>query len=77
MDPISNMMLVNDLKCKWLDFVFMIDRRHDKEITKFWINEKLVGVIIGYSSPRGRHLGFKFGPYRNSIKRPPKDKVIY
>ena len=74
---ISNMMFNNDFKGKWLDFVFMIDKRRSIEMTKFWINGKLIGVINGDFSPKGKYLGFKFGPYRNSIKRPPKDEVIY
>ena len=74
---ISNMMFNNDFKGKWLDFVFMIDKRRSTEMTKFWINGKLIGVINGDLSPQGKYLGFKFGPYRNSIKRPPKDEVIY
>jgi hypothetical protein len=74
---IANMMFTNDFKDKWLDFVFMLDMRIGSEITKFWINEKLVGVINGDLSPQGRYLGFKFGPYRNSIKKSPKDEVLY
>ena len=52
----------NNYKNRWLDFVFEIDKRKGKEITRFWINEKLIGVINGDLSPQGKFLGFKFGP---------------
>jgi hypothetical protein len=64
-------------KDQWLDFVFEIDLRKEKEITRFWVNRKLVGVANGDLSPEGQFLGFKFGAYRNSIKKPPKDEIVY
>ncbi len=51
--------------------------RKDKEITRFWINGELVVGIKGDLSSKGKLLGFKFGPYRNSIIKPPQDEVIY
>ena len=51
--------------------------RKGKEITRFWINKQLIGVIKGDLSPQGKFLGFKFGPYQNSIIKPPQDEVIY
>ena len=74
---IANMTSNKNFKNRWLDFVFQIDLRKGKEITRFWINEKLKGVINGDLSPHGKFLGFKFGPYRNSINMPPNDEVIY
>ena len=74
---IANMSSSNDFKNRWLDFVFQIDLRKGKEITRFWMNKKLMGVINGDLSPQGDFLGFKFGPYRNSIRKPPNDEVIY
>ena len=74
---IANMSSNNDFKNRWLDFVFQIDLRKGKEITRFWMNKKLMGVINGDLSPQGDFLGFKFGPYRNSIRKPPNDEVIY
>ena len=74
---VANMASTNKYKNRWLDFVFEIDKRKGKEITRFWINEKLIGVINGDLSPQGKFLGFKFGPYRFSIKKPPQDEVIY
>ena len=74
---VANMASTNNYKNRWLDFVFEIDKRKGKEITRFWINEKLIGVINGDLSPQGKFLGFKFGPYRFSIKKPPQDEVIY
>ena len=73
----ANMKSNNKFKNRWLDFVFQIDMRKGKEITRFWINGELVGVINGDLSPQGKLLGFKFGPYRNSIIKPPQDEVIY
>ena len=67
----------HQFKNQWLDFVFQLDMRKGKEITRFWINEQIVGVINGDLSPQGKFIGFKFGPYRNSIKKPPRDEVIY
>jgi len=74
---IANMGSNIKFKNEWLDFVFQIDLREHQEITRFWINENLVGVINGDLSPEGKFLGFKFGPYRFSIKKPPKDEVLY
>ena len=74
---VAYMASTNNYKNRWLDFVFQIDKRKGKEITRFWINEKLIGVINGDLSPQGKFLGFKFGPYRFSIKKPPQDEVIY
>lgn len=59
---VANMASTNNYKNRWLDFVFQIDKRKGKEITRFWINEKLIGVINGDLSPQGKFLGFKFGP---------------
>ena len=74
---IANMEMNDYFKNRWLDFVFQMDMRKGKEITRFWVNERLIGVIKGDLSPQGEFLGFKFGPYRNSIKNPPQDEVIY
>ena len=74
---IANMETSNYFKNRWLDFVFQMDMRKGKEITRFWINKQLTGVIKGDLSPQGKFLGFKFGPYRNSIIKPPQDEVIY
>ena len=74
---IVNMHGNNQYKNKWLDFVFQIDLRKARQITRFWINGKIVGIIGGDLSPDGKYLGFKFGPYRNSIKKPPQDETIY
>ena len=74
---VANMLMTKNYKNRWLDFVFEIDLRKGQEITRFWINEKLIGVINGDLSPQGKFLGFKFGPYRFSIKKSPRDEVIY
>ncbi len=69
--------MTNNYKNRWLDFVFEIDLRKGKEITRFWINGKLTGEINWDLSPQGKFLGLKFGPYRLSIKKAPQVEIIY
>ena len=57
---IANMEMNDYFKNRWLDFVFQMDMRKGKEITRFWVNERLIGVIKGDLSPQGKFLGFKF-----------------
>lgn len=74
---IANMLRTEGFKNTWLDFVFQFNLREGEEITRFWINGDLIGVVDGDLSPQGKHLGFKFGPYRNNISKPPQDETIY
>ena len=46
-------MIEDNLRNRWLDFVFHIDLRKGQERTKFWINRKLTGVFNGDLSPYG------------------------
>ena len=70
-------MIEDNLRNRWLDFVFHIDLRKGQERTKFWINRKLTGVFNGDLSPYGKHLGFKFGLYRHHMTQSPNDEVLY
>jgi hypothetical protein len=70
-------MLEDNLRNRWLDFVFHIDLRKGQERTKFWINRKLTGVFNGDLSPYGKYLGFKFGLYRHHMTQSPNDEALY
>ena len=70
-------MIEDNLRNRWLDFVFHIDLRKGQERTKFWINRKLTGVFNGDLSPYGKYLGFKFGLSRHHMTQSPNDEVLY
>ena len=62
---------------KWLDIVMQINMVKGEEIFRIWINEELLISYAGDINPLNEELGFKWGLYRNGIKKEIHKNKLY